>query len=217
MTSWAGAKMPLSNELADAVLEVLAAFRRRLGRARARSGTADARDADAALAPADAADLAGRALPFARRPAPLPLSVRRPQRAHRPRQPARVAAREGRSRTRSASRSTTTASSCCAARPVDPTAARRPEPVRRRRPAARRAREPQLERARAPALPRDRARLRADLHGYPGRRRSTRQLQASSSLFYEVFRKYDAGNMLLGQAESEVLSQELDLGRCARC
>ena len=28
-----------------------------------------------------------------------------------------------------------------------------------------------------------------------------------------MFRKYDAGNLLLGQAESEVLSQELDIRR----
>jgi ATP-dependent Lhr-like helicase len=47
--------------------------------------------------------------------------------------------------------------------------------------------------------------------GYPGAPKSLRQLQASSSLFYEVFRKYDAGNRLLGQADNEVLSQELDL------
>ena len=49
--------------------------------------------------------------------------------------------------------------------------------------------------------------------GYPGAPKSTKQLQASSSLFFEVFRKYDAGNLLLTQAESEVLSQELDIGR----
>jgi ATP-dependent Lhr-like helicase len=49
--------------------------------------------------------------------------------------------------------------------------------------------------------------------GYPGQPKSTRQLQASSSLFYEVFRKYDEGNMLLSQAESEVLGQELDIQR----
>ncbi|HEX7440339.1 MAG TPA: ligase-associated DNA damage response DEXH box helicase [Caldimonas sp.] len=51
--------------------------------------------------------------------------------------------------------------------------------------------------------------------GYPGQPKSTRQLQASSTLFYEVFRKYDAGNMLLTQAQSEVLSQELDIRRLA--
>ncbi|HZN47562.1 MAG TPA: DNA ligase-associated DEXH box helicase, partial [Ramlibacter sp.] len=49
--------------------------------------------------------------------------------------------------------------------------------------------------------------------GYPGQRKSARQLQASSALFYEVFRKYDAGNLLLNQAETEVLSQELELAR----
>jgi ATP-dependent helicase Lhr and Lhr-like helicase len=49
--------------------------------------------------------------------------------------------------------------------------------------------------------------------GYPGQPKSTRQLQASSSLFYEVFAKYDAGNLLLNQAQTEVLSQELDINR----
>jgi ATP-dependent Lhr-like helicase len=47
--------------------------------------------------------------------------------------------------------------------------------------------------------------------GYPGAPKSMRQLQASSSLFFEVFRQYDSGNRLLGQADSEVLAQELDL------
>ncbi|HMM84294.1 ligase-associated DNA damage response DEXH box helicase [Azohydromonas sp.] len=52
--------------------------------------------------------------------------------------------------------------------------------------------------------------------GYPGAPKSLRQLQASSSLFYEVFRKYDAGNLLLTQADGEVLAQELELTRlCA--
>ena len=49
--------------------------------------------------------------------------------------------------------------------------------------------------------------------GYPGASKSTKQLQASSSLFFEVFKKYDTGNLLLTQAQAEVLSQELDLGR----
>jgi ATP-dependent helicase Lhr and Lhr-like helicase len=49
--------------------------------------------------------------------------------------------------------------------------------------------------------------------GYPGAPKSMKQVQASSSLFWEVFRKYDAGNLLLTQAEREVLSQELELGR----
>lgn len=49
--------------------------------------------------------------------------------------------------------------------------------------------------------------------GYPGQPKSTRQLQASSALFFEVFRKYDADNLLLTQAEKEVLSQELEISR----
>ncbi len=51
--------------------------------------------------------------------------------------------------------------------------------------------------------------------GYPGAPKSTRQVQASAGLFYEVFRKYDPGNRLLGQADAEVLAQELDLRHLA--
>ena len=49
--------------------------------------------------------------------------------------------------------------------------------------------------------------------GYPGEKRSGKQLQASSSLFWEVFRKYDPANKLLQQAEQELLAQELDIAR----
>ncbi len=49
--------------------------------------------------------------------------------------------------------------------------------------------------------------------GYPGERKSTRSVQASASLFYEVFRQHDAGNLLLTQAETEALEQELEIGR----
>ncbi len=49
--------------------------------------------------------------------------------------------------------------------------------------------------------------------GYPGEKRSNKQLQASSSLFWEVFRKYDPENRLLLQAEQELLAQELEIGR----
>ncbi len=49
--------------------------------------------------------------------------------------------------------------------------------------------------------------------GYPGAPKSMKQVQASSSLFWEVFRKYDAGNQLLTQAEREVLAQELEIER----
>lgn len=49
--------------------------------------------------------------------------------------------------------------------------------------------------------------------GHPGQQKSARQLQASSSLFYEVFRKHDSGNLLLEQADREVMLQELELQR----
>jgi len=49
--------------------------------------------------------------------------------------------------------------------------------------------------------------------GGPGAPRSNRQLQASAGLFYEVFRKHDPGNGLLSQADREVLAQELELDR----
>ncbi len=48
---------------------------------------------------------------------------------------------------------------------------------------------------------------------HPGERRSARQLQASAQLFFEVFRKYDDANLLLRQADEEVLSQELDVAQ----
>ncbi|MGN6826447.1 ligase-associated DNA damage response DEXH box helicase [Paucibacter sp. M5-1] len=46
---------------------------------------------------------------------------------------------------------------------------------------------------------------------HPGEQRSNRQLQASASLFFEVFQQYDPANRLLAQAEQELLSQELDV------
>jgi ATP-dependent Lhr-like helicase len=49
--------------------------------------------------------------------------------------------------------------------------------------------------------------------GYPGTGKSTKQVQASSSLFFEVFRKYDPDNLLLTQAQDEVLRQELEIDR----
>lgn len=49
--------------------------------------------------------------------------------------------------------------------------------------------------------------------GYPGSGKSTRQLQASSGLFFDVFKKYDQGNRLLAQAQQEALEQELEIGR----
>ena len=49
--------------------------------------------------------------------------------------------------------------------------------------------------------------------GYPGAAKNTKQLQASSGLFFEVFKKYDQHNLLLAQAQSEALEQELELER----
>jgi len=46
--------------------------------------------------------------------------------------------------------------------------------------------------------------------GYPGAKKTARQIQASSGLFFEVFRQYDPDNALLRQANEEVLSLELD-------
>ncbi|MEZ5659242.1 MAG: ligase-associated DNA damage response DEXH box helicase [Burkholderiaceae bacterium] len=49
--------------------------------------------------------------------------------------------------------------------------------------------------------------------GHPGAKRSTRQLQASASLFFQVFRDHDRANLLLDQAHREVLAQELEIDR----
>lgn len=49
--------------------------------------------------------------------------------------------------------------------------------------------------------------------GYPGQHKSMRQLQASSGLLFDVFSKYDPGNLLLAQARAESLQQELELSR----
>ena len=47
----------------------------------------------------------------------------------------------------------------------------------------------------------------------PGAPRSNRQLQASSEMFYDVFREFDPGNLLLEQARREVLEQQLEINR----
>jgi ATP-dependent Lhr-like helicase len=49
--------------------------------------------------------------------------------------------------------------------------------------------------------------------GVPGASKSARQLQASSRLFYDVFLDHDPDNLLLTQAQQEVLRQELDVKR----
>ncbi len=51
---------------------------------------------------------------------------------------------------------------------------------------------------------------------FPGGQNSTRQLQASSGLIYEVFERYDPGNLLLHQAHREVLEKQLESSRLKR-
>lgn len=51
------------------------------------------------------------------------------------------------------------------------------------------------------------------IQGHPGQQKSARQLQASSGLFDEIFRNHDRGNLLLNQADDEVLLQKLDARR----
>ena len=52
--------------------------------------------------------------------------------------------------------------------------------------------------------------------GYPGSQKSTRQLQASSSVIYDAFVTYDPDNLLLEQARREVLERQLDFGQLRR-
>lgn len=52
--------------------------------------------------------------------------------------------------------------------------------------------------------------------GYPGRNVRTRHLQASSDMFFDVFRDFDPCNLLLHQAQREVLDQQLELSRLDR-
>ncbi|MDJ0810055.1 MAG: ligase-associated DNA damage response DEXH box helicase [Desulfobacterales bacterium] len=49
--------------------------------------------------------------------------------------------------------------------------------------------------------------------GYPGRRKHGGQIQASSSLLYNVFQRYAPDNLLLAQATREVLERQLEYRR----
>ncbi len=49
--------------------------------------------------------------------------------------------------------------------------------------------------------------------GYPGSRKTSSQLQVSTSLLYDVFSKYEPENLLLKQAEREVLQDQLETHR----
>lgn len=52
--------------------------------------------------------------------------------------------------------------------------------------------------------------------GFPGARRPNRHLQASSDMFFDVFRDFDPDSLLLDQARREVLEQQLELDRLRR-
>ncbi|MDQ8189204.1 ligase-associated DNA damage response DEXH box helicase [Roseibacillus persicicus] len=48
---------------------------------------------------------------------------------------------------------------------------------------------------------------------YPGQRKTGRELQTSASLLFDVFTNYDPHNLLLGQAQQEILEKQLELTR----
>jgi len=52
--------------------------------------------------------------------------------------------------------------------------------------------------------------------GYGSQRKTTKQLQASSGLLYDVFSNYDPSNLLLAQARREVLERQLESSRLKR-
>ncbi|MBX9950412.1 MAG: ligase-associated DNA damage response DEXH box helicase [Candidatus Obscuribacterales bacterium] len=49
--------------------------------------------------------------------------------------------------------------------------------------------------------------------GYPGKSKTSRQVQVSSGLLFDVFSEYDPDNLLLHQAQREVLEQQLEESR----
>ena len=51
---------------------------------------------------------------------------------------------------------------------------------------------------------------------YPGAESTARQLQAGASLIYEVYREFDPGNLLLQQAQREVMERQFEEARLAR-
>lgn len=52
--------------------------------------------------------------------------------------------------------------------------------------------------------------------GYPGAPKSMKQVQASSGLLYDVFARFDPDNLLLHQAQREVLERQLEASRIGR-
>ncbi|MEQ8821327.1 MAG: ligase-associated DNA damage response DEXH box helicase [Sumerlaeia bacterium] len=51
------------------------------------------------------------------------------------------------------------------------------------------------------------------LQGYPGRGKTTRQVHVSAGLLFDVFMRFDPGNLLLEQARREVLEGQLEIAR----
>ncbi len=51
------------------------------------------------------------------------------------------------------------------------------------------------------------------LQGFPGNPKTTKSLQISSGLLFDVFSKYDPDNLLIAQAQREILDQQLELTR----
>ena len=49
--------------------------------------------------------------------------------------------------------------------------------------------------------------------GFPGNPKTTKSLQVSSGLLFDVFSKYDPDNLLLDQAQREIMEQQLELTR----
>lgn len=52
---------------------------------------------------------------------------------------------------------------------------------------------------------------------FPGAQRGSRQTQASSELFFDVFSEFDPRNLLLDQARCEVMDRQLELARLRGC
>ena len=52
--------------------------------------------------------------------------------------------------------------------------------------------------------------------GYPGQQKSMKQVQASSGLLFDVFTRFDPDNLLLHQAQREVLERQLEASRIGR-
>ncbi len=48
---------------------------------------------------------------------------------------------------------------------------------------------------------------------FPGRQKVKRDLQTSTSLLFEVFQRYDSGNLLLLQSQREILSKQFEIKR----